>query len=336
MKNYKYLPLFLILALAISSCGKKEETGKAKKTKVAYVINGALGDQAFYDSGQIGMDRLAKDYDVQITTIENNFDPSRYPQSMEAVVKWGADVVFIIPYGYEDLLVDYVHKYTNIRFITIEPVVEAKNLLSIDFREDEGSFLAGVTAALMTTNTAIPRINADKIVGLVAGDDSPVVMEFVSGFKQGVEFIDKDIQIKTSFIGDWSDPIKGKQAANQLYAQKADVIFQVAALTGMGVLEAAKDANKYAIGVDINQNSIQPGFVPASMIKDVGEAIYSLFTKYKNGELQKDGIIELGVKDNIIYLAIDEYSEKILPAKEITIIEETAEKIKNGEIKVKK
>lgn len=335
MKTVKYLSVSILILLSIFSCGGGDKNkASSKELKVAYLINGALGDQAFYDSGQAGMERIAKDYGVKITTIENNFDPSRYPQSMEAVVKWGANVVFIIPYGYEDLLIEYVEKYPEIKFVCVEPVVEAKNLLSVDFKENEGSFLAGITAAIMTTNTAINNINSDKIIGIVAGDDSPVVMEFVRGYENGVKYIDKNIQIKTKFIGDWADPIKGKQAANQFYAQNADVVFQVAALTGMGVLEAAKENKKYAIGVDINQNPIQPGFVPASMVKDVGETIHLLFTKYMNNELPKEGVIELGVKDKIIYLELDEYSKEILPEASILFIEDIASKISSGEIVV--
>lgn len=330
----KFTIFLFAFAFLLMSCKKTDNAsaGMEEKIKVAYVINGALGDQAFYDSGQEGMDRIAEDFNAEIITIENNFDPARYPQSMEALVKWGADVVFIIPYGYEDLLVEYVANYPDIKFICIEPVVETPNLVSVDFREDEGAFLAGVVAALMTTNTNIENINPDKVVGMISGDDSPVVLEFLDGYTKGALYIDKDIEVKNIVIGDWSDPIKGKQAASQLYAQNVDVIFQVAALTGMGVLEAAKENNKYAIGVDKNQNPIQPGNIPTSMIKDVNETIYFLYEKYLDNTLPSEGIIEAGVKENIIYLAIDNYTEEILPEDTIEFVENVKQKIYNDEI----
>lgn len=335
--SMKKIILFLFaLNVLVISCGEKENSAtKEDQIKVAYLINGALGDQAFYDSGQDGMDRIAEDFNAEIITIENNFDPARYPQSMEALIKWGANVVFIMPYGFEDLLVEYVAKYPDIKFICIEPVVKASNLVSVDFREDEGAFLAGAVAALMTTNTSIKNINSDKVIGMISGDDSPVVLEFLDGYKKGAAYIDKEIEVKNTFIGDWSDPIKGKQAANQLYAQNADVVFQVAALTGMGVLEAAKENDKYAIGVDKNQNAVQPGNIPTSMIKDVGETIYFLYEKYLDNTLPKEGIIEAGVKEGIIYLAIDDYTKDILPENAIVIIEDIKQKIYNDEIILK-
>lgn len=328
----------LLVVLLTISCQKQDSnlTSGGDKIKVAYVINGALGDKAFYDSGQSGMDKIAENFNVEITTIENNFDPARYNQSMEAVVRWGADVVFVIPYGYEDLLIDYVKRYPNIKFISIEPVVVASNLVSVDFKETEGSFLAGVLAATMTTNTSLPKINKDKIVGVIIGDDSPVSLEFVYGYEQGVKYIDNDIEVKTTIISDWADSVKGKQAANQMYAQGVDIIFQVAALTGIGVLEAAKEADKYAIGVDMNQNSIQPGFIPTSMVKDVGATIYLLYDMYANGILPEEGIVEAGSEEGVIYLAIDDYTKSIVPEDTLVFLDEVTQKVNTGEITLEK
>ncbi|MEA4883179.1 MAG: BMP family ABC transporter substrate-binding protein [Clostridia bacterium] len=306
--------------------------------KVAYIINGALGDQSFYDSGQSGIDRIKKEFGAKTTTIECNFDTAKYPQALQSAVQWNADVIFVISYGYEDLLQQYADNYPTKKWVNIDTVVtnSKKTITSVDFVEEEGAFMAGVAAALATTDTSIPGINADKIIGAVGGEDDPVIRAFIYGYEQGAHYIDKSIVVKSVFAGTWDDPVRGKQAAKQLYSQKADVVFQIAALTGSGVLEAAKEEGKYAIGVDSNQNGLQPGHVITSDLKDVGQAIYDVYSSILDGKYKPGEVLEYGLKTGGVGLAIDEYTKGILPAKTIQRILDIEQKVKAGQILVKK
>lgn len=251
--------VFLLFTVSVS----------AAPMKVAYIINGALGDQSFYDSGQRGIDQIAEEYDVKTTTIECNFDTAKYQQSLQSAVQWNADVVFIISYGFEDLLKQYADMYPDKIFVNIDTVVKnnQNTITSVDFIEEEGAFMAGVTAAIVTNDLSLEGVNKEKIIGSVGGDKDPVIDAFIFGYKQGAEYIDEEIEVKNIYAGTWTDPVKGKQAANQLYSQGADIIFQIASLTGNGVLEAAAENNKYAIGVDSNQNAMEPGHVVTSDLK---------------------------------------------------------------------
>ena len=332
------MTVFLVSVLFLSMGCAKKESSMGDQVKVAYIINGGLGDQSFYDSGQAGVDQIAKDFDAEVTTIETNFDPAKYPQALQSAVQWNADVIFVISYGFEDLVMEFADTYPEITFVNVDTVVtNSKNTItSVDFIEEEGAFMAGVVAALVTTNTDLPGVNDDKIIGTVGGDQDPVIDAFIFGYEQGAQYIDSDIVNKNIYAGTWDDPVRGKEAAKQLYSQGADVVFQIASLTGSGVLEAAKDEGKYAIGVDSNQNGLQPGHVVTSDLKNVGDAIYDVFTTIDDGSFKPGAVLEYGLAEEGVGLAIDNYTRDILSASDLDKLAEVEQMIINGQIIVQK
>lgn len=321
-----FLVLLIIVAISILGAPKK----------VAYVINGSLGDQSFYDSGHAGIKQLEQDFGVQTRVIECNFDPSLYYPSLTTAAQW-ADVIFVISYGFEEELKEIAMKFPNKIWVNIDTVVQDEKgiISSVDYREEEGAFLAGAVAAMVTTMTQLPGINPQKIIGAVGGDDDIVIRSFVYGYEQGAKYIDPEVQVKVIYVGTWDDPAKGKQAALQLYAQGADVVFQIAALTGFGVLQAAQEVGKYAIGVDSNQNPLVPGHVITSDLKEVGKSIYRVFKMILDGTFEKGKIYSFGVKEGAVGLAVDDYTKKILPTETVDKILKLQEMVANGTIVVK-
>jgi basic membrane protein A len=282
--------------------------------RVVYLINGALGDNAFYDSGQAGIDALAAEYGVETRTIEANFDAGKYEPSLQAAVSY-ADVIFVISYGFEDQLKEIADKNPDKIFVNIDTVVENSGgtITSVDFIEEESAYLAGVVAGMLTTNTSVPNINSDKIVGVVGGDVDPVVSAFVYAYEKGAQSVDPEIVVEAKALGGaWDDAAKGKQAALQLYDQNADVVFQVAAAAGIGVLQAAAERGLYAIGVDTNQNDLEPGFVVASDIKDVGKAIQEVYKSVSDGSYQPGAVLQYGLASGGVDL-VTAAQTKVLP-----------------------
>lgn len=332
MKKYfsLFIMVFILLLFTVSV--------SAAPSRVAYIINGALGDQSFYDSGQRGIDTITEEYDIKTTTIECNFDTAKYQQSLQSAIQWNADVVFIISYGFEDLLKQYADMYPDKIFVNIDTVVKnsQNTITSVDFIEEEGAFMAGVTAAIVTNDLSLEGVNKEKIIGSVGGDKDPVIDAFIFGYKQGAHYIDEEIEVKNIYAGTWTDPVKGKQAANQLYSQGADIIFQIASLTGNGVLEAAAENNKYAIGVDSNQNAMEPGHVVTSDLKNVGDAIVRVYESIVDGSFEKGKVLEYGIKEGGVGLAIDEYTRDILSEDQIDLLQRTSDLIAEGEIEVER
>ncbi|MHB8133861.1 MAG: BMP family ABC transporter substrate-binding protein [Anaerolineaceae bacterium] len=299
MKKNLFVALVVLLIISLLGCAPKSAAPKSEK--VVYLINGALGDQSFYDSGQKGVDQIASEFGVETRTIETNFDAGQYEPALQAAVGY-ADVIFVISYGFEDQLMTYADKYPDKIFVNLDTVVqnEKNTITSVDFIEEESAYLAGVVAGLTTLDTTIPGINADKLIGAVGGDVDPVIQAFVFAYTNGAKSIDPDIQVETKYLGSWDDTAKGKQAALQLYDMKADIVFQIAAAAGIGVLQAAGERGLYAIGVDTNQNDIVPGSVVASDVKNVGQAIYEVFKTikdetYKPGQVLSYGLATGGV-----------------------------------------
>jgi len=294
MKKLVFITIVMLLVVSMVGCAPANQAPETEK--VVYLINGALGDQSFYDSGQLGMEKIKSEYGVEIRTIETNFDAGQYEPALQAAVNY-ADVIFIISYGFEDQLMTYADKYPDKIFVNLDTVVqnEKKTITSVDFIEEESAYLAGVVAGLTTLETSLPGVNPEKLIGAVGGDVDPVIQAFVFAYTNGAQSIDPEIQVETKYLGSWDDTAKGKQAALQLYDMGADVVFQIAAAAGIGVLQAAGERGLYAIGVDTNQNDIVPGNVVASDIKDVGKAIYEVFKTIKDGTYQPGQVLQYGI-----------------------------------------
>jgi basic membrane protein A len=294
MKKTIFAMLSVLLIASLLGCAPASTAPKTEK--VVFVINGALGDNSFYDSGQRGMDQLAKEYKVETRTIETNFDAGQYEPALQAAVSY-ADVIFVISYGFEDQLKEYADKYPDKIFVNLDTVVQndKKTITSVDFIEEESAYLAGVVAGLTTIDTTLKGVNADKLIGAVGGDVDPVIEAFIFAYTNGAQSIDPAIKVESKYLGSWDDTAKGKAAALQLYDMGADVVFQIAAAAGMGVLQASGERGMYSIGVDSNQNDLVPGHVVASDIKNVGKAIYEVFKTIKDGSYKPGQTLSYGL-----------------------------------------
>ena len=326
------LPLWLAIALLAVACTAPQATQPAR---AVYLINGALGDNAFYDSGQAGMDALAEQYGVETRTIEANFDAGKYEPSLQAAVAY-ADVIFVISYGFEDALREIADRNPDKVFVNLDTVVENSGgtITSVDFIEEESAYLAGVVAGMLTVDTSVPNINPDKVIGVVGGDVDPVVNAFIYAYEAGAHAVDPAIRVeKRSLGGAWDDAAKGKQAALQLYDQQADVIFQVAAAAGIGVLQAASERSLYAIGVDTNQNDLEPGFVVASDIKNIGQSIIDIYKTIADGSYKPGTVIHSGIKDGGVDIALDA-KVQTLPQATIDKVMALRQQIIDGTLKI--
>ncbi|MFM8321398.1 MAG: BMP family ABC transporter substrate-binding protein [Chloroflexota bacterium] len=326
------LAVFTIMATALAGCAQKPAAPAAQK--VVYLINGSLGDNAFYDSGQKGMDQLKEKYGVETRTIECGFDSAQYEPSLEAAVGY-ADVIFVISYGFEDLVKEYADKYPQKTFVNLDTVVknDKNTITSVDFIEEESAYLAGIVAGMLTTDTSISNVNDQKIIGAVGGDQDPVVDAFIFAYENGAKSIDPEIVTERKYLGDWEDTAKGKQATLQLYDMGADIVFQVAAAAGTGVLQASGERGLYSIGVDTNQNTIVPGHVVASDIKDIGMAITNIFATIKDGSYKAGQVLNYGLASKGVDVVFDG-NGGVLPQAIVDKVNEVRQQIIDGKLKV--
>lgn len=323
------LLVFILMASVIfggCSSSTTQNGDNSEKTKVALVIAGGLGDRSFYDSAHEGVERAKNELGIEYKTYECRNDASLFNDQLVQASQY-ASIVAVVGYEFYDVVQEIAKEFPDVYYIYVDNEIEGiDNLITISYAENEGSFLAGALAAMLT-NT--------NIIGMVGGMDLPVIRNFQVGYEAGAKYINKDIKVETIFAEDFEDPAKGKECATALYSRGADIIFQVAGKTGEGVFEAAKEQGKFAIGVDTDQRYINPDVIVASMVKKVGQSIYDTIIKIQNDEIEKGKVIFYGLKEDGVGLAYGTDDMKQFVTDDMKDkLDEIKELIINGEIEV--
>ena len=317
----------------------KEETGKKsdKPLKVAIVYTGLLGDKSYNDSANIGAKKATEDFGVEVTSLEG-LTAQEWEANLISACEDDYDLIIGASSNIADFIQEHGPNYPDKMFAVIDTTVDLPNVQSISFAQNEGSFLAGAAAALFTQRTEIEGVNDKAIIGWVGGMDIPVLHDFYTGYEQGAKYINPDIKILQSFAGSWTDPLKGKELTLAQFDQGADIVMNVASGTGPGILEAAKEAGKYAIGVDLDQDNDQPGSVLTSMVKRVDSAVYLTIQSAVEGNFQGGSTKYLSLAENGVSLTdfsvMKEHLGDKFPQEIVDKVDELAKKIIDGEIKV--
>lgn len=305
--------------------------------RVCIVYSGNLGDKSYNDSCNTGAQKAVEDFGIELKSLEGT-TAQEWEANLVAACEEGYDLIIGASSNNGDHIAKYAPDYPDIKFAIIDTTVDLPNVQSISFAQNQGSFLAGAAAAMFTTKTDIEGVNEDKVIGWVGGMDVPVLHDFYVGYEQGAKYIDPDITILQAFAGTWSDPLKGKELTLAQFEQGADIVMNVASGTGPGVLEAAKEAGKYAIGVDLNQDGDQPGSVLTSMVKRVDNACYLIIQSVVDGTFEGGTTQYLTLADGGVSLTdfsvIKEYLGDKFPQDIVDKCDELAEKIVSGEIVV--
>lgn len=326
--------MFLIMAMVMVGCAgnqpaeQSEEPAaeEASALKVALVVAGGLGDRSFYDSSNEGLKMAIEKLGVEGKVLECKNDPTLYTDQL-VQASTASDVVVVVGFEFYDVIQEVAAEFPDKKYVYIDNVIEnVENITCIDYKENEGSFLAGALAAMESKTGKI---------GMVGGMDIPVIRNFQVGYEAGAKYINPDIQVETIFAGDFEDPAKGKESALALYAKGVDIVFQVAGKTGEGVFEAAKDTGKFAIGVDSDQRYINPDAIIASMIKGVDISIYETIEKIQKGEFESGNVYEYGAKENGVRIAYGtEDMPKLVSDEAMNQIQELTAMIIQGDIEV--
>lgn len=322
--------------------------------RITLVVNGVLGDKSFFDSAQRGMDQLVSEgYNVDINTIELGVTPENWESGLADAMAHtdDYDVLIVGTFQMPDFLGARVHEYPDKRFILFDAPVPYENpeicvegctnVYSVMYAQNEGSFLAGVFAGAMTIQTDIEGMNADPIIGAIGGQDSPVINDFIVGYKQGACLVNPESQVLIQYAGDWNDPATGKEIALAMYEQKADIAFQIAGQTGVGVFEAAQEQSQYAIGVDSDQATLieetypeQAQRILTSMLKNIDNSLVRAISMHLEGTLPYGQVETLGIAEGGVGLAYNDIYTENTPENIQNLIAAVEEAVTNGEISV--
>lgn len=306
-------------ALAVSA------TGALADPAIIFDLGGKF-DRSFNEAAYNGAERWAEETDGSYREIELQSDAQR-EQSMRRLAEAGANPVVMAGFSQASSLEVVAPDYPDTTFVIIDGVVDAPNVRSVIFREEQGSYLVGMLAA-MASETGT--------VGFVGGMDIPLISRFGCGYAQGVRAVDPDATIIQNMTGTtpaaWNDPVRGGELTRAQISQGADVVFAAAGGTGLGVLQTAEDEGIFGIGVDSNQNHLHPGSVLTSMVKRVDVAVYDAFSTPVD-EIET-GVHFFGLAENGVGYAVDEFNEDLITEEMMAEVEAARDAIIAGEISV--
>lgn len=349
MKKVVFVAVFLVSALILPFTSMAQD----EPLKIVLVVNGVLGDKSFFDSAQRGMDMLLDEFDnVEVDTVELGIDPANWETGLFDVMSDSDayDILITGTFQMIDFLAPEVHKYPDKYFMFYDAgmpyddpevcIEGCANVYSITYAQNEGSFLAGVYAAAIS-ESGIDGTNEAAVLGAIGGQQIPVIDDFIVGYEQGACLVNPDSQVIVQYAGGWNDPARGKEIALAMYEQDADVVFQIAGGTGVGVFEAAQEQEKYAIGVDSDQALIvqetdpdQADRILTSMLKNVDLSLYRAVTLHMDGELEYGVAENLGIAEEGVGLAINEIYEDNTPEEVQALIEYVQEAVTDGMVEI--
>ncbi len=333
-----FFTALLIAAVMISSCGKKEDKSNTNsdksKFKVGLVFDvGGRGDKSFNDAAYKGLERAKKDFGIDFEVIDPGDGADRESALRKLASKPDISLIFGVGFIFTEDITKIAQDFPDKKFgcvdYSINPNVKIPdNLVALEFKEEEGSFLVGALACLTSRTNKL---------GFVGGMESALIRKFEKGFVQGAKYIDPECKIFVSYVSvtgeGFKNPGKAEEIAISQYSSGADIIYHASGLSGIGVFKAAKENKKFAIGVDLDQYTEAPGFVLTSMVKVVDEIIYNTILDMKNGSF-KGGIKSLGLKDNGVGYVYDDNNKNLISPEVKEKVEGIKKKIIDGEIKV--
>ncbi len=298
------------------------------------VAQGGLGDGSWNDTAYAGFEAGIAAVGIEGRAIESNDVVAQGEEIMRRAADSGFGLVISLEYAHGEAMQSLAGDYPDTNWAIYNQVREGDNIASVLFGEHEGSYLAGVLAAQVTTTEGIEGINPEAILGVIAAVKSPGIDKFIVGFIQGAQSINPDIQVQVAYSETFGDPTKGEQMANAMFESGADIIYHIAGGTGIGVIAAAESSGHFAIGVDTNQDGMAPGHVLTSMVKRVDVATEQLVRDYAAGNFPGGQTLVFGLAENGVGLTDMEYTRDLFPASYLDAVEAARASIIAGDLHV--
>jgi basic membrane protein A len=284
--------LCILMALSISlfANGAKEAPAEDDSFSMVMVTNvTGLGDEGFNDAAYKGLKRAEQELGAKISVIETG-EQSQYVPGLQTACEQGYDIVVAVGFLLLDAVREVSAQYPDTNFIMIDGFIDAPNVASVLFKENEAAYLSGIIAA-MTTKT--------NKVGFIGGMEQPAPIRFESGWKAGVDSVNPSISNTISYVGSFGNPGAGKEQASLMYKQGIDVIQLAAGGTEVGCIEAAVNNDKWVIPCDKDKSALAEGHQLTASIKNIDEAVMAIASEASKGSFPA-GKRELGLAEGAV------------------------------------
>ncbi|MBN2444624.1 MAG: BMP family ABC transporter substrate-binding protein [Spirochaetales bacterium] len=341
MKYFMKVTLIVCLILFISftlTAMPSSEKKPAPKMLVSMATDvGGLGDKSFNDGSYAGLEKARDNLGVDIKVIESK-QMTDYVPNLSGLAEDGSKLVFAVGFLMADAIMESAANFPDTYFagidIWVDPASAPKNVIGINYKEQESGYIAGVVAGMLTKEfaSASPKLNDKNVVGMVLGMDIPPVERYQAGFYAGVKLVNPDCKVISIVTGVFDDQAKGKEATFVLAEQGADIVFQIAGLTGLGVLNGAKDKGIFAIGVDVDQNYIAPETVITSALKGITESSYLVIESVVNNRFKGGQTLMFGINENSTGISSFHGLDSMVPQAVKDKVNEVIASLKSGAI----
>jgi basic membrane protein A len=297
------LALALFTCSALAACGGGSGAVTSGGVKLAMVTDvGGLGDKSFNDSAYRGLQEAKAKLGAGIVVLESK-SASDYQPNLTALANAGDDEIFAIGFLMNQDLDQVASDYPQRHFAIIDTVVDQPNVISVTYREQESSFLAGALAAMMSKT---------KTIAFLGGIDVPLLRKFEAGYAAGAREIDPNVHVLVKYVGSFEDVASGKELAGVLFDDKADVVFIGAGKSGLGAVDELRSrSGVFGIGVDSDQDGLAPGKILTSVVKHVDTAVYKIAQQVAAGQTPS-GHLELGLKEDGVGLTTFHYTKALI------------------------
>lgn len=325
MKHQAIISLVALAACAalFSACGHRQSAARPGQLTLGMVTDvGGLGDKSFNDSAYRGLLRAQDVLGAHIQVLQSHA-AADYQPNLAALTNAHLDAIYAIGFLMNKDVEQIAKENPAQRYAIIDAVVDEPNVVSVTFKEEDGSFLAGALAAL---------VSKTHHVAFLGGQDIPLLRKFEAGFIAGAHQIDPNTRVDVKYVGSFDDVASGKELANVLFNGGADIVYAAAGKAGLGAMDAVKSrSNAFVIGVDSNQDSLVPGRVLTSVVKHVDVAVFDIASAIKNKQ-PMSGHLVLGLKERAVGLTDFAYTRNAIGAATIARVDRLRQAIIAGTI----
>jgi basic membrane protein A len=311
------------------------EVPQDRTFRVAMVIaQGGLGDQSYNDLADAGLKRAEADFPIEAQRIQSSDIVAQGQAVLQQAGQAGFDLVIDLEFSTADALAAVGPTFPETQWMIVNLPSSGPNITGYLFNEQDGSYLAGALAAMVTADASIPGINPEKVIGAIGGVQSTGIDKFIVGYIQGAREADPEVEVLVNYAQGFGDPAGGSQLADAMFGQNADIVYQIAGGTGTGIIQAAEQAGHYAIGVDTDQDGLAPGAVLTSMLKRTDFAVYDAINRLVCGQLPGGETVTLGLAEGAVGLSPMTHTRELIPAEVLAEVDRLRQAIIAGEIEV--
>ena len=320
----------LVIVGAVATKPPAPRAGTGLRVGLVFDVGGK-NDGSFNTTAWRGVQRAEKELGVEVTLLEPSEGADR-KTALRTLAARGLDLVIGVGFIFSGDVEELAREFPDVKFACVdysasEGVGTIPNLVGLKFREQEGAFLVGAIAGMVTRT---------KAVGFVGGMKIPLIRKFQAGYEAGVKHVCPECRVFGAYAGTdpkaFADPSTGEQLASAQYDQDADIIFHAAGKTGDGVFAAARARDLFAIGVDSDQFAAAPCCILTSMVKRVDVAVVEVVRELAEKRF-RGGLRELGLAEDGLGFVANEHNAALLPIDVVTKARALREQIIRGEIR---